>query len=35
VLVDQDQSRNAKIKQNVQVGQEWKQKQSVSRSRSK
>jgi hypothetical protein len=25
VLVDQDQSRNAKIKQNVQVGQEWKQ----------
>jgi hypothetical protein len=25
VLVDQDQSRNAKIKQNVEVGQEWKQ----------
>jgi hypothetical protein len=25
LLVDQDQSKNAKIKQNVQVGQEWKQ----------
>jgi hypothetical protein len=35
VLVDQDQSRNAKIKQNVQVGARMKAKQNVDKSRSK